>query len=143
MLDVGVSSASHHEGLHARTPHYNAIVWGLSMGRDRLYARIDARVDAMMSEGLLEEVARLAKAGLSTKLTAGQAIGYKELLDALEGACSLDEAVALVKRRSRRYAKRQLSWFRHDRRVRWLDLDAISIEEACDQVVAAISGKVA
>lgn len=142
MLDEGVSYASHHEGLHARIPHYNAIVWGLSMGRDRLYARIDARVDAMMSEGLLEEVARLAKAGLSTKLTAGQAIGYKELLDALEGACSLDEAVALVKRRSRRYAKRQLSWFRHDRRVRWLDLDAISIEEACDQVVAALSGKV-
>ena len=70
----------------------------------------------MMSEGLLEEVARLAKAGLSTKLTAGQAIGYKELLDALDGACSLDEAVALVKRRSRRSAKRQLSWFWHDRR---------------------------
>lgn len=143
MLDEGVSYATHHEGLHARAPHYNAIVWGLSMGRDRLYARIDARVDAMMSEGLLEEVARLAKAGLTTKLTAGQAIGYKELLDALEGACSLDEAIELVKRRSRRYAKRQLSWFRHDRRVRWLDLDAISIEEARDQVVGALSGKVA
>lgn len=143
MLDEGVSYATHHEGLHARAPHYNAIVWGLSMGRDRLYARIDARVDAMMSEGLLEEVARLAEAGLTTKLTAGQAIGYKELLDALEGACSLDEAIELVKRRSRRYAKRQLSWFRHDRRVRWLDLDAISIEEARDQVVGALSGKVA
>lgn len=140
MLDEGVSYARHHEGLHRRTAHYDARLWGLTMSRERLYARIDARVDAMMSEGLLDEVRGLAGKGLTTDVSAGQAIGYKELLDALAGELTVDEAVELVKRRTRRYAKRQLSWFRHDPRVRWIDLDETSVVGAAELVVRDLEG---
>lgn len=138
MLDEGVSYASHHEGLHARLPHYDAVIWGLTMSRGRLYERIDARVDEMMAGGLVEEVSRLAAEGLGPNVTAGQAIGYKEVLEALSGRVSLSEAVAQVKARTRRYAKRQLSWFRNDGRVRWLDLDETSPEDAVELVVRSI-----
>lgn len=138
MLDEGVSYASHHEGLHARLPHYDAVIWGLTMSRGRLYERIDARVDEMMAGGLVEEVSRLAAEGLGLNVTAGQAIGYKEVLEALSGRVSLSEAVAQVKARTRRYAKRQLSWFRNDGRVRWLDLDETSPEDAVELVVRSI-----
>ena len=140
MLDEGVSYARHHEGLHERAAHYDARVWGLTMGRERLYRRIDERVDDMMSLGLADEVAGLSARGLTRDTTAGQAIGYKELLAALEGELTLDEAVEQVKLRSRRYAKRQLSWFRHDPRVRWIDLDETSLSEARDLVLADVKG---
>lgn len=136
MLDEGVSYARHSEGLHSRAPHYDARLWGLAMSRERLYARIDRRVDEMMSAGLLDEVRSLAERGLSPELSAGQAIGYKELLAALSGETSLDEAVELIKLRSRRYAKRQLSWFRHDGRVRWIDLDEQSLDEGAARILA-------
>ena len=135
MLDEGVSYARQHEGLHARAVHYDARLWGLTMSRDCLYARIDARVDAMMEAGLLDEVRGLCARGLSPETSSGQAIGYKELLSALAGETSVEEAVELVKRRSRRYAKRQLSWFRHDPRVRWIDLDQTSGEDAARLVL--------
>ena len=135
MLDEGVSYARHHEGLHERVAHYDARLWGLTMSRELLYRRIDERVDAMLDQGLLEEVRALASRGLTAELSAGQAIGYKELLAALAGETSLEEAVELVKRRTRRYAKRQLSWFRHDGRVRWIDMDETSLERAADRIV--------
>lgn len=138
MLDEGTSYAAHHEGLHERAAHYDALVWGLSMSRERLYARIDGRVDQMVAEGLVDEVRALAARGLSPELTAGQAIGYKEVLEALSGSCTLDEAVERVKLRTRRYAKRQLSWFRHDPRVRWIDLDEVDCEEAARRIVAEL-----
>lgn len=140
MADEGVSYARHHEGLRHREPHYDAVIWGLTMARERLYARIDARVDEMMRAGLLEEVRGLAAGGLTTRVTAGQAIGYKELLEFLEGRLSLEGAVDLIKARTRRYAKRQLSWFRNDGRVRWLDLDDTTPDEACDLIVRSADG---
>ena len=139
MLDEGVSYAAHHEGLHERACHSDAEIFGLTRSRERLYERINARVDAMMEDGLLEEVERLASAGLDATRTAGQAIGYKELLGYLGGSCTLGEAVELIKQRSRRYAKRQLSWFRHDARVRWIDLDHVNLEEACDMIASGQS----
>ncbi|WP_417228796.1 tRNA (adenosine(37)-N6)-dimethylallyltransferase MiaA [Thermophilibacter sp.] len=135
MLDEGVSYARHHEGLHERAARYDARLWGLTMSRERLYRRIDERVGAMVDQGLLEEVRELASRGLTAELSAGQAIGYKELLAALAGETSLEEAVELVKRRTRRYAKRQLSWFRHDGRVRWIDLDDTSLDQAATRIV--------
>lgn len=138
MLDEGVSYARHHEGLKERRPHYDAQIWGLSWPRETLYARIDARVDQMMAEGLLDEVRALAGRGLTEEVTAGQAIGYKELLEVLAGAASLEEAVELIKRRTRRYAKRQLSWFRRDGRVRWLEMDRLGVEGACETILASL-----
>ena len=141
MLDEGTSYAAHHEGLRRRAPHSDARIWGLTMSRERLYARIDARVDRMVSQGLVEEVERLAARGLTPSSTAGQAIGYKEVLAALAGETTLEEAIELVKLRSRRYAKRQLSWLRRDGRARWVNLDEVTPEGAADAIVSELWGE--
>ncbi len=141
MLDEGVSYAAKHEGLRARRPHYDALLFGITMDRERLYKRIDARVDAMVEAGLVDEVRALAEEGLAETLTAMQAIGYKEVVAYLDGALTLDEAIDEVKRRSRRYAKRQLSWLRRDGRVRWLDYDRLAEDEAARIVLAALGGQ--
>ncbi len=134
MCDEGVSYARQKEGFSTPRPYYDASYYGLTMDRERLYARIDARVDAMMEQGLLAEVEELVVHGFGADLTARQAIGYKELIDYLEGRLGLDEAVDLIKMRSRRYAKRQLSWFRRDARVHWIDLDAVSADAALELI---------
>lgn len=135
LLDEGTSYAEQNAHLRDRPPHYEAVIWGIRMSRERLYARIDARVDAMFERGLVDEVESLRARGLAGALTARQAIGYKEVLDALEGKASLEEARDEIKRRSRRYAKRQMSWFRREGRVRWIDYDATSEEEARETIV--------
>lgn len=138
MLDEGVSYADQRSGFSEPVSCYDAHVYALTMDRSRLYERIDARVDTMMREGLLEEVRGLMAEGAGPALTARQAIGYKELIDYLEGRCSLSEAVELIKRRSRRYAKRQLSWFRRDSRITWIDMDRYDVPGAA----ALIEGEV-
>lgn len=135
MLDEGKSYATHHEGLLKRPPHYDARIWAITMGRERLYARINARVDEMIAQGLLDEVSGLRAAGLSKERTAGQAIGYKEILDYLDGLISMGDAVELIKARTRRYAKRQLSWLRRDGRANWIDYDMISETDALKLIV--------
>ena len=99
---------------------YELAAFGLNRPRDELYQRIEARVDQMMDEGLLDEVRSLS--GYRRDLHAMNCLGYKELLAHLDGECDLDEAVQLIKRNTRRYAKRQLTWFRKDRRISWIDL---------------------
>ena len=135
MLDEGTSYAAQLSGLHERKAHYGAQIWGLSMDRALLYERIDRRVDLMVEAGLVDEVRGLVEAGMGADLTARQAIGYKEVLDYLEGSCTLDEAIELIKRRSRRYAKRQLSWLRRDGRTRWLDMDELGRDDAVAMIV--------
>ncbi|MDI3508516.1 MAG: tRNA dimethylallyltransferase [Clostridiales bacterium] len=104
-------------------PRYNAIMIGLTMDRQRLYSRIEQRVDAMMEKGLLEEVKWLKANGYADNPVAMQAVGYKELLAYLKGLCTLDEAVMLIKRNTRRLAKRQWTWFNRDKNVRWFNTD--------------------
>lgn len=91
----------------------------------------------MMADGLLDEVAALADRGMSR--TARQALGYKELLAHLEGACSLDEAVEQTIVRTRQFAVRQLRWFRRDPRVRWVDIEHDPVAEALPTVLAALT----
>ena len=102
---------------------YRVLPYGLSLPREQMYARIDARVEEMMREGLVAEVEALLARGIEPKEEGGamQAIGYKEIISALRGECAMERAVALVKQGSRRYAKRQWTWFRHDPRVKWFD----------------------
>ncbi len=107
--------------LAVATPIYEAEIIGLNMDRERLYERINRRVDIMMEEGLLDEVKRLAEMGIRRNSTAMQAIGYKELLLYIDGKCSLDEAVEKIKLESRRYAKRQLTWFRRNKEIVWIE----------------------
>ena len=136
LLDEGKSYATHHAGLHERAVHYPSAIYGLSWPREMLYARIEARVDSMLELGLIAEVEGLMARGLERDTTAGQAIGYKECMDYLEGVCTLEEAVATIKQRTRRYAKRQLSWFGHDGRVSWIDMESRTLESAADEILA-------
>lgn len=119
---TGETISAHDERTRREPPRYDAIKLALTFReREQLYARIDSRVDEMMRRGLAQEVQTLLDMGLSGEHTAMQAIGYKELAEALGGACSIDEAAELIKLRSRRYAKRQLSWLRRDDSVFWIE----------------------
>ena len=102
----------------------------LTLPREELYARIDRRVDEMFAEGLIEEVMQLRESGLDSGSTALQAIGYKEVIDALDGRCTMEEARAAVKLGTRHYAKRQLTWFRREKDVIWLDKSRFADDEA-------------
>jgi tRNA dimethylallyltransferase len=99
---------------------YNTALVGLTMDREKLYSRINDRVDLMMEEGLLKEVSQLYEQDLR-HCQSIQAIGYKEIYEYLDGTISLDEAVQNLKQNSRRYAKRQLTWFRNKMEVMWFD----------------------
>lgn len=94
---------------------------GIGVDRTALNARIDRRVDAMVEAGLVQEVRGLLQSGFRTALTAPKAIGYREIVAALDGDCSLEQAVEDIKVHTHRYAKRQRSWFRRDARIRWID----------------------
>lgn len=133
MLDEGTSYAQHHAGLKQLTPLYDVRIWGIEVERAELHRRINARVDQMFEQGLVEEVKELRAHGLAQSHTASQAIGYKEVLEALDGSISMDEACETIKTRTRRYAKRQISWFKHDKRVRWID--ASERDAAAAQIV--------
>jgi len=138
MHDEGVSYAVQHEGFSERRSVYDPRFIGLTMDRELLYARIDSRVDAMLAQGLVNEVTGLLERGLRTAVTASQAIGYKELVPVIEDGASLEEAVAAIKRSSRRYAKRQLTWFRADPRISWLDVTKLSLTETASAALDAL-----
>ena len=93
------------------------------MDRQKLYARIEARVDQMITAGLVEEVRDLLQRGFRPELQSMQGLGYREITEYLREKCSLATAVELLKRNTRRYAKRQLTWFRADQRIKWLDVE--------------------
>ncbi|HVV85765.1 MAG TPA: tRNA (adenosine(37)-N6)-dimethylallyltransferase MiaA [Kofleriaceae bacterium] len=115
---------SEHQRRHdhrAVAPRYPHRVVGLAPPRARLYPQIDARVDAMLAAGLVDEVAALRAAGYAPPLRSQQAIGYAELHEHLAGRLDLSAAIDLVKRNSRRYARRQLAWYRPDRSVAWAE----------------------
>lgn len=114
---------------------YNIKIFGLNMKRDLLYKRIDERVDKMIDHGAIEEVKNLAMKDLSK--TASACLGFRQIRDFLLGAYSKDKAIELFKRDSRHYAKRQLTWFRRDKRINWIDATDLSTEE----VVGEISGQ--
>ena len=138
MLDEGASYSAQAAGFAVRRSIYDVTFIGLSMDRDRLYSRIDARVDAMIATGLIDEVAGLLDAGYRDALTAAWAIGYKELVGVIELGLELDDAVASIKQSTRRYAKRQLTWFRADPRIEWLDVTDLSPDVAREAGVALV-----
>lgn len=102
---------------------YELCLIGLTMDRQKLYARIEVRIDQMLDEGLVEEVQRLLEQGCGRELVSMQGLGYKEIAAYLAGEMTYEEAVTLLKRDTRRFAKRQLSWFRHMDEINWIDLD--------------------
>lgn len=107
---------------------YKVFYFVLNMDREKLYQRINLRVDKMIEEGLVEEVIKLREMGYNSDMQAMKGIGYKEILSYLDGEITLEEAINLIKQGSRNYAKRQLTWFRKDSRVNWVDKDSFKDE---------------
>ena len=127
---TGMTLSSHHEDSQRQPPRYRTLIIGLRMDREALYRRINARVDEMIDRGLPGEAAWL-RAHAPVDCTAMQAIGYKELCAYLDGLCSLSKAVDSIKQATRRYAKRQMTWFSRQAEARWLDVDGgLPVEEA-------------
>lgn len=125
----GEKISEHNEEERRKTSPYNFAYFVLNDERSRLYARIEKRVDEMLDEGLVAEVSRLREMGLTREMVSMQGLGYKEILSYLEGAISLERAVYLIKRDTRHFAKRQLTWFRREREVIWLDKDRYAYQE--------------
>ena len=113
--------SAHNEKEHQKTSPYRFAYFVLTDEREKLYRRIDQRVDLMMEQGLLTEVKTLYDMGCRKDMVSMQGLGYKEILDYLDGSCSLEEAVYVIKRETRHFAKRQLTWFRREKDVIWLD----------------------
>ncbi len=118
---TGQKISEHNERERQKESPYNFAYFVLTDDRKALYERIDRRVDKMMEQGLLEEVRRLKDRGLPRDSVSMQGLGYKELFAYLEGEYSLEEAVRIIKRDTRHFAKRQLTWFRRERDVVWID----------------------
>ena len=119
--ETGETITEHNRKTQLIPPKYNPLWFGLDFEpRQALYDRIDLRVDIMLKQGLVEEIQNLLASGIPEKCTAMQAIGYKEFVDALDGRCTIEEAAAQVRQSSRRYAKRQLTWFRRNKAMNWL-----------------------
>ncbi len=118
---TGQKISEHNRQQRQKESPYAFCYFVLNDKREKLYQAIDLRVEQMMDKGLLEEVTALQTAGLSKDMVSMQGLGYKELLSYLEGTLTLKEAVYLIKRDTRHFAKRQLTWFRRERDVIWLD----------------------
>ena len=118
---TGERISEHNKAQRQKESPYNAAYFVLNDDREHLYRRIDARVDDMLKEGLLEEVKLLKAMGLNRGMVSMQGLGYKELLSHLEGEISISEAVRILKRDTRHFAKRQLTWFRRERDVTWIN----------------------
>ncbi|MFC0271427.1 tRNA (adenosine(37)-N6)-dimethylallyltransferase MiaA [Metabacillus herbersteinensis] len=120
---------------------YDVVLIGLTMDRELLYERIELRVDQMVEQGLIEEVKNLYNKGIRNTQSI-QAIGYKEIYEYIEGKTTLDDAIIQLKQNSRRYAKRQLTWFRNKMDVKWFDMTTpLQYEERVDEILSYIAGK--
>ncbi len=129
--DEGFSYAEQKEQFASIGAYYSSIQIGLQVEPDVLADRINRRVDVMMDAGLLDEVEALLSQGFRSAITSAQAIGYKEFVSYLDGQTTLTEAVDAVKLATRRYAKRQRTWFRKDKRIHWLDATDVNLEQLC------------
>ena len=118
---TGQKISEHNEQESRKESPYNFAYFVLNRPREVLYERIDQRVDQMMEEGLVQEVRRLKDRGYDRSLVSMQGLGYKEILAYFDGELSLEEAVYILKRDTRHFAKRQLTWFKRERDVLWLD----------------------
>lgn len=135
MLEEGGSYADQLENLSSIPQVVPAMFFGLAVDPALLAQRIDRRVDAMVERGLVDEVRMLLDRGFRKGVCAPQAIGYKEIVRALDGACTMAEAIADIKTATRRYAKRQRTWFRKDSRIEWLDADSADASVLAAQVL--------
>ena len=126
--ETGERISEHNEEERQKASPYQFAYFVLNDARDRIYANIDYRVDLMLEHGLVDEVRHLQAQGCTRDMVSMQGLGYKEILDYLDGRCSYEEAVRVLKRDTRHFAKRQLTWFRRERDVIWVDKQEIGYE---------------
>lgn len=132
---TGQKFSEHNAEQKEKDTPYDAAVIILTMDREKLYERIELRIDQMMEQGLLEEVKGLLGRGYAPDLVSMQGIGYKEFIPYFNGECTLEEAVTQLKTNTRRFAKRQLTWFRRQIDGLWVDLSKATGEEAMEDVL--------
>lgn len=130
---------SEHHALQQSEPLYNYKIIGLTMEREYLYEQINARVDEMVDEGLLEEVEHLYEKGYKN-CQSMRGIGYKEIIPYLEGEATLDECIEQLKRNTRRYAKRQFTWFENKMNVHWYRMDPEHRDESIERIITNVKG---
>lgn len=138
---TGTKISAHNLLESERPSPYNFAYFVLRWDRAELYRRIEERVDRMMEDGLLDEVRALREAGAVPEMISMQGLGYKELLSYLNGECTLDEAVSLIKKSTRHYAKRQETWFRREKDVIYLDAGKKSPEELLSDIINILTEK--
>lgn len=126
---TGQKISAHNAQERQKESPYNAVYFVLNDARENLYDRINLRVDKMLEEGLVEEVRGLKERGYKKEMVSMQGLGYKEMLDHLDGIYTLEEAVEIIKRDTRHFAKRQLTWFRRERNVVWINKEEFHYDE--------------
>lgn len=126
---TGMKISEHNKVQRKNSSPYRFAYFVLTDDRKVLYDKIDARVDVMMAQGLVDEVSSLAAAGCTRDMVSMQGLGYKEILDYLDGHTTLEDAVYLIKRDTRHFAKRQLTWFRRERDVIWVEKPQVSYDK--------------
>lgn len=139
LLEDGTTYARQKQNLAHIRQKYTAVFIGLSVDPEVLRQRIDLRVDQMVADGLVGEVQSLLERGFKKGITAPQAIGYKEIVEALEGTITLDDALRQIKMATHRYAKRQRTWFRKDLRIHWIDADRLNVDEMTTEALNIIA----
>lgn len=139
LLDAGTTYAQQKRALAQIPQRVPAVFLGLSVKPEVLAQRIDRRVDAMVEDGLLEEVESLLDQGFREGVTAPQAIGYKEIVEVIDGKKSLDQAIEDIKTATRRYAKRQRTWLRKERRMHWFDADTLNVDDITERMANCVA----
>ena len=125
---TGEPISEHNQREREKSSPYDFYYYVLNCDRKLLYERIDLRVDQMVEQGLVEEVQKLKNMGCTRNMVAMQGLGYKEILDYLDGKTTIEEAIFIIKRETRHFAKRQLTWFKRERDVRWLNLEEFGMD---------------
>jgi len=129
----------HHQG-YKRDTDINFVQYGLLWDRDVLYTNIENRVDQMITDGLIKEVEKILALGYKKEQNSLNTVGYKEIIAYLEGETSLDRAIELIKRNTRRFAKRQMTWFRKDDSINWISIKNIDdIQEAASTIITKVN----
>ena len=138
---TGQKISEHNAEERQRTSPYCHVYFVLNRDRAELYHRIDLRVDIMLENGLLDEVKKLKEMGYTRDMVAMKGLGYKEILDHLGGEITLDEAIYRIKRDTRHFAKRQLTWFRRERDVTWVELEGRAFDEVLEEMLSLLRNK--
>jgi tRNA dimethylallyltransferase len=140
-IKTGVPFSHFEELTKKRGSPYELLIFGLTRPREELYERINKRVQKMIENGWVDEVKKLLEMGYTKELNSMQALGYRQIIDYLEGRITLQEAIHLISRDTRRYAKRQYTWFRKDKNIIWFDVSKEGKEKIIENIIKSVEGK--